>query len=306
MMNRLLLTSAALLTCFGLLACQSGQRETIRATDASGMESAHGEGPSPQMIPALERPSVPEDDTDAPLSRVPDTDEDENGDDEPGPARQNNELEEDVEACWIHKKESDAWTIATLKALDEVGVRLLTTQLGDSAEFCPNYDNLSSSDKRAFWVYFLSAIAKRESNLNPKLTYTESFNDSTKTKVRSRGLLQLSYESSKLYGCGFTTRKEIYVAEKNLRCGIKILDHWITIDGAIAGKTKNKTWRGAARYWSVLRKPRAKAWIKKQTSTLDFCKTAKKDVRAKDDSAPKNPSQEAAVGPSWIPQKVNY
>ena len=170
-----------------------------------------------------------------------------------------------------HAAEGRVWTEHALTSMKTYGQALLTTKLSDSASFCPKYNGLSAQQKREFWVYLLSAMTKYESNFKLAMTYKELFKDSKGEFVISRGLLQISFESSEGYSCGFADEEAIYDPELNLDCGIKILNFWITRDRSLAGRSGN-TWRGGARYWSTLRSTGTPyAEITKLTRKLPFC-----------------------------------
>ena len=74
--------------------------------------------------------------------------------------------------------------------------------------------------------------------------------------VRSEGLLQLTYEDQKRYGCDFDwdadkklpvkdPARTILQPKNNLECGVKILDHQLI--------EKHKPLLSASGYWSTLR-----------------------------------------------------
>lgn len=131
-------------------------------------------------------------------------------------------------------------------------------------EFCENYDELRSEDKLNFWIYLLSSMTELESSFKPETRFQESFNDSQGRPVISRGLLQLSIESANGYGCNIREANQLHDAETNLSCGIRIINHWAKRDLRIAGKVSG-SWRGSARYWSVLRNEkgtRIRNWTK--------------------------------------------
>ena len=69
---------------------------------------------------------------------------------------------------WGQAAGSDQWTQATLSALDREGVTILSRVPGDISAFCPNYENLNPTGRKAFWAGLLSAVAKHESTYNPK------------------------------------------------------------------------------------------------------------------------------------------
>lgn len=164
------------------------------------------------------------------------------------------------------------WTQHVYRELDTLGVSLLKSVPADVGTFCPNYKNLSDSNRKAFWTFLLSAMTRFESNFNPDSKYTESFKDSKGQRVVSRGLLQLSIESANAYGCGFKSANELHDPLRNLSCGLRILNRWMAADQRIAGKV-NGGWRGGARYWSVLRTTNKNAYpsIVKWTQSLALC-----------------------------------
>jgi hypothetical protein len=147
---------------------------------------------------------------------------------------------------------------------------MLTLAPADASDFCPTYASLSREDRKAVWVQLISAMAVKESDLDPTQTYVENFKDSSRNQVKSRGLLQLSFESAQAYGCEVNKPEDLHNSALNLRCGVKILDHWISQDGVIASKAKD-SWRGGARYWSVLRNPQKKKFIFDSTGALALC-----------------------------------
>ncbi|MHB1935838.1 MAG: hypothetical protein ACYCOR_04565 [Acidobacteriaceae bacterium] len=110
--------------------------------------------------------------------------------------------------------------------------------------FCPRFYVLSNADKRTFWAYFFQALAGAEAGLNPganvrhtepKLAKEEGVGA---TKVRTEGLLQLTYADQQRYGCPFDQEADrrlppddpartILQPKNNLVCGVKILENQI-------------------------------------------------------------------------------
>lgn len=166
-----------------------------------------------------------------------------------------------------------SWSEHIYRELPELGPALLASNPVDAKIFCPNYKNLAESERKQFWAFFISSMAKFESNFDPKEAYTEGFRDSSGRYVISRGLLQISMESSKGYRCGFTAEKQLHDPMKNLSCGIIILNHWMKKDARIASRL-GLSWKGGARYWSVLRAGRKTSYqsIVKWSNDLPFCK----------------------------------
>jgi hypothetical protein len=131
----------------------------------------------------------------------------------------------------------------------------------DVRRFCPRFYELPDADKRAFWAYFFQALAGAEAGLNPTthVRHTEpavAVTDAvTHVAVRSEGLLQLTYEDEKRYGCDFdweTDRKlspsdparTILQPKNNLDCGVKIFTRQI-ID-------RHEPLVSSGSYWSTL------------------------------------------------------
>jgi hypothetical protein len=132
----------------------------------------------------------------------------------------------------------------------------------DVRRFCPEFYTMGNADKRAFWAYFFQAVAGAEASLDPttRVRHTEpevAVKDAvTHRAVRSQGLLQLTYEDQKRYGCDFDwdadkrltpddPEKTILQPKNNLECGVKILAKQI-ID-------MRKPLFSRSGYWSTLR-----------------------------------------------------
>ncbi len=152
------------------------------------------------------------------------------------------------------------WDTIVEQALPQ---EMLSSQVPrDVRRFCPRFYEMSELDKREFWAYFFQALAGAEAGLKPttRVRHTEPevavTDDVTKRAVRSEGLLQLTYEDQKRYGCDFDwdvdkTRKAddpaktILQPKNNLECGVKILEKQI-IDS-------HKPLLSESGYWSTLR-----------------------------------------------------
>ena len=129
----------------------------------------------------------------------------------------------------------------------------------DEKEWCQN-----GFSNRANFVHLLAAMAKMESNFKPRLEYEESFKNGRGERVISTGLFQVSYESARGYGFSGVTTEQLKDPYKNIDVAISILKKWAERDGVISNSS-GTTWRGGARYWSVLRHSRwdsrAKKWV---------------------------------------------
>lgn len=164
------------------------------------------------------------------------------------------------------------WTEHVNTEIQTLGAKLVQTTPKDYAAYCPNYKNLNLLQREEFWIFLLSAMVRYESNFNTNATYKENFKDSKGKYIISRGLLQLSIESSRAYACGFNNEAEIHDPLRNLSCGLRILNKWVGQDLYIGSRVHSK-WRGGSRYWSVLRSNGSPyKSITKLTKELNICK----------------------------------
>src|SRR6516162_293142 len=131
----------------------------------------------------------------------------------------------------------------------------------DVRRFCPRFYDMNETDKRAFWAYFFQALAGAEAGLDPK---TRAHHTQPEVSVpdgvtglsgRTEGLLQLTYGDSKRYSCDFDweadrklppkdPQRTILQPERNLACGIKILQNQIV--------DKHQPLLTRTSYWSTL------------------------------------------------------
>ena len=135
-----------------------------------------------------------------------------------------------------------AWDLMVEKAIPPAILSPAVSH--DVARFCPRFSSMNDTDKRVFWAYFFQALAGAEAGLNPRtrVRHTEpevaKIDKVTGVPVRSEGLLQLSYEDGKLYGCDFdweadrklpanSPARSILQPKNNLECGVKILSNQI-------------------------------------------------------------------------------
>lgn len=130
----------------------------------------------------------------------------------------------------------------------------------DVRRFCPRFASMSDTDKRVFWAYFFQALAGAEAGLNPRTRARHpevpKIDKVTGAPIRCEGLLQLSYEDGKLYGCDFDWKadrklppksldRSILQPKNNLECGVKILTRQLV--------DQHKPLFTRSSYWSTLR-----------------------------------------------------
>lgn len=157
---------------------------------------------------------------------------------------------------WGQKSGSDAWTKATLAALDQEGVTIMSRVPGDISSFCPNYAELNQTGRKAFWAGLLSAVAKHESTYNPKASGGGG---------RWIGLMQIAPTTWRHYGCDGNIRN----GADNMSCAVKIMSRQVGRDNAIA--RDDGGWRGVARDWAPMRNSKKRADIAAWTSSQSYC-----------------------------------
>ncbi len=161
--------------------------------------------------------------------------------------------------AWDSISSKGLWTSTAAQILKSTGRDLIDNAPEDVVDFCPNYFELEENGKVAFWIHMLNSIAKRESAFDPLVGNDESnFGGAGSNNVVSRGMLQISYESSKarVYrqsGCSAKDANSLHDFEENITCGVAIFSHWSREDGCISCKNKAGKNLGIARYWSTLR-----------------------------------------------------
>lgn len=173
--------------------------------------------------------------------------------------------------AWEEYPEAHNWTKAAAEAVLNSDLPILLPS--DVSTFCANYANLTEAYRVHFWASLLSAMARWESAFDPNATYQERFHDGRGKPVISRGLMQLSIESSNQprYSCGIDQPVDLHDAQVNLQCAVRILSYWVGKDGRIAGSQQRSN-RGGGRYWSVLRADREKLpWIQQFTANQPLC-----------------------------------
>lgn len=151
-----------------------------------------------------------------------------------------------VEAPVAQKKIVLAWGESRQEWTDHLIAEI------DKAKWNPAIENYCKTvSLKECVAQAVSIMARYESSFKTGEQFTESFNDSKGNPVISRGLLQLSLESSnqKAYACGLKTPEDLHDAKTNLSCAVKIVNYWMNRDLVLMAEPK----KGCARYWSVCR-----------------------------------------------------
>ncbi|MBS1806487.1 MAG: hypothetical protein JST28_24345 [Acidobacteria bacterium] len=172
------------------------------------------------------------------------------------------------------------WDATIERALPD---ELVSPKIGHKvAQFCPRYSSISEADRRAFWAYFFQALAGAEAGLQATadVQHTEPqvavVDGVSHRMVRAQGLLQLTYEDSRRYGCDFDwradkhlpphdPRKTILQPDNNLLCGVSILENQLV--------DQRKPLMSVSSYWSTLRPgwPGNKVFIKQMRNVPAAC-----------------------------------
>lgn len=160
---------------------------------------------------------------------------------------------------WQHMRGNAVWTRAALSALKDHGRPLVDLVPGDIADWCPAYPTKTEAERRAFWVGFMSALAKHESTYKPwavgggGLWY---------------GLLQILPSTARGYRCRVGTGEDLKNGAANLSCAVRIMAHTVPRDGVIHGYRGRKG-QGVTADWgpmhSAAKRRDMAGWLKRQT-----------------------------------------
>lgn len=161
---------------------------------------------------------------------------------------------------WDHRRESDAWTRAALDALKAHGTPLVNSVPRDIGEWCPGYAAAAPPVRRAFWVGFLSALAKHESTWRP---------DAVGGGDRWFGLLQILPATARGYDCRARTGSDLQRGAANLSCAIRIMAVTVPRDGVIHAEAPR--WSGVAADWGPLRSLSKRTDMANWLRAQDYC-----------------------------------
>ncbi|MGJ8545004.1 MAG: transglycosylase SLT domain-containing protein [Sulfitobacter sp.] len=163
---------------------------------------------------------------------------------------------------WQHMSGNQIWTRAALSALKEHGKPLVDMVPADIENWCPAYPEASASQRGAFWVGFLSALAKHESTYKPWAVGGGG---------QWYGLLQILPSTARGYQCHVGTGEGLKNGAANLSCAVRILSHTVPRDGVIHGY-RNKRGLGVTADWGPMhaqsKRSDMASWLKRQ----NYCK----------------------------------
>lgn len=159
---------------------------------------------------------------------------------------------------WEHRAEAALWTRSALSALKAHGAPLVRSVPRDIAQWCPAYATGDEARRRAFWVGFLSALAKHESRHDPKAVGGGG---------QWHGLLQIGPATARGYNCRAGTGEALRHGPDNLSCAIRIMANTVPRDGVIADGR-----RGVAADWGPLTRADKRAEMQRWTRAQSYCK----------------------------------
>lgn len=159
---------------------------------------------------------------------------------------------------WDHRPEARIWTQTALQTLDSQGASLVNTVPADIETYCPNYAEADRDERKAFWVNFLSALAKHESTWRPEAAGGGG---------RWIGLLQIAPGTAQNYGCNAQSAGELKNGAMNLACGIRIMAVTVPRDGVVSAGG-----RGVAADWGPFHQARKRADIQAVTRAHPACR----------------------------------
>jgi hypothetical protein len=164
---------------------------------------------------------------------------------------------------WDHRSEAPVWTRAALNALKAHGAPLVQTVPADIGQWCPGYASAPTPARRAFWVGFLSALAKHESTWKP---------DAVGGGGRWYGLLQILPATARGYDCRARSGSDLQKGAANLSCAIRIMAVTVPRDGVIHAQSPR--WSGVAADWGPMRSPLKRMDMANWLRGQEYCQRA--------------------------------
>jgi len=159
---------------------------------------------------------------------------------------------------WEHQPQGALWTRSALSALKAHGAVLVERVPRDIAEWCPAYPQSAERGRRAFWVGFLSALAKHESTYNARAVGGGG---------RWHGLLQILPATARGYECHARDGAALRHGPDNLSCAIRIMAFTVPRDGVVS-----EGMRGVAADWGPLHSRAKREDMKRWLRGQSYCK----------------------------------
>ncbi len=153
--------------------------------------------------------------------------------------------------------QANAWTRASLAALESHGATLARIVPEDIETWCPAYGEAPVQDRRAFWAGLFSALAKHESTWNPAAVGGGG---------RWIGLVQIAPATARNYGCQARSAEELKDGAANLSCAIRIAARTVARDGVVAAGGA-----GIAADWGPFHSAAKRREMAVWTSSQNYC-----------------------------------
>lgn len=158
---------------------------------------------------------------------------------------------------WDHLSDSEAWTEATMVAIQSHGTPLIEITPNDIEAYCPGYPEASEEERAAFWAGLISALSYHESTWR-------------QTAVGGGGLwfglTQIAPGTARGYGCEARSGQALKDGEKNLSCAVRIMAVTVPRDGVVS-----QGMRGVAADWGPFHSSRKREDMKAWTRAQPYC-----------------------------------
>jgi hypothetical protein len=160
---------------------------------------------------------------------------------------------------WQHMRGHQLWTRAAVSALKTHGKPLVNLVPGDIETWCPAYPDNGADKRRAFWVGFMSALAKHESTYRPWAVGGGG---------KWYGLLQILPATARGYRCNVGTGIALTNGATNLSCAVRIMATTVPRDGVIHGYLGSRG-RGVTADWGPMHSSAKRSdmarWLRRQS-----------------------------------------
>ena len=158
---------------------------------------------------------------------------------------------------WDHRPEAEIWTRASIEMLEGEAAVLTEVVPEDVDHWCPGYAEGSEAERAAFWVGFVSALARYESTWEPGAVGGGG---------RWFGLMQISPATARYRGCEATSGAELTDGAANLRCALRIMSETVPRDGVVS-----QGGRGVGADWGPMRQAHVTADIRDWLHQQSYC-----------------------------------
>lgn len=160
-------------------------------------------------------------------------------------------------ARWDVRPEGRDWTEASVAALGSHGRPLLEVVPRDIEAWCPEYDTATETERKAFWIGLISALAEHESTWRPEASGGGG---------QWFGLLQIAPATARGYGCNARTAEALKDGEANLSCAIRIMAVTVPRDGVVAANG-----RGVAADWGPFHQSNKREAMRDWVRSQPYC-----------------------------------